>query len=262
MVDLIGLRDPMEQWLAQVRATVPKYCDVDLSLDYTGITISPVSADGVPAEWVTAEGSDPRTRIVYLHGGAWVAGSPVSHWPITATLARLSRSSILVMDYRLAPEHRFPAGLNDCVKAYNWALANGPESAILGRTGQDTAGKMAIVGDSAGGNLSAATSVRLAASGGRMPDRLALIAGTLDHVSIWDRIGADDLICVPQALEFPVDASLEQTQSAVDPEVSPVFPLRLYSESFLRHCCRSARSRHWPSTARVSRLALRKRGFE
>jgi acetyl esterase/lipase len=230
--DLTGITAPRAQWLAQVRTTVPGYCGVGPQIDYDGVTITPVSADGVPAEWVTAEGADGRRRIVYFHGGAWAAGSPMSHRPISATLARLSGASILMVDYRLAPEHRFPAGLEDCVAAYNWALTNGPDSAATGRAGLDEPERICIAGDSAGGNLSAATCVRLAATGGRMPDRLALIAGTLDQISMWDRIGIDDLICVWEALQYSVDHYLRPGQSPANPEVSPVFAPESLLEKF------------------------------
>jgi acetyl esterase/lipase len=80
-----------------------------------------------------------------------------------------------------------------------------------------------VGGDSAGGNLAAATGVRLAMKGGRMPDRMVLIAGTLDHVSMWDRVGIDDLICTKEALTFSVEYYLPPSHSAADPLVSPVF---------------------------------------
>jgi acetyl esterase/lipase len=222
-VDLSGLDAPDQQWLATVRRTVAEYGDAGAPDTFDGITFTPVAANGVPAEWVTAEGADNARRIVYCHGGGWVAGSPKSHKALAATLARLSGASLLMVDYRLAPEHRFPAGLDDCVAAFEWALTNGPLSGTTGRQGSDRCERIALAGDSAGGNLAAAACVRQARSGGRMPDRLVLIAGTLDHVSMWDRVGLDDLICTPDALAFSVQHYLSAGNSAADPEISPVF---------------------------------------
>ncbi len=223
-VDLSRTNGPEEAWLAQLRTTVPAYGRIGPETDLDGVVFTPVSADGVRAQWVTAEGADPARRLVYFHGGAWAAGSPFdSHKAFSATLAKLSGISILMVDYRLAPEHRFPAGLEDCVKAYAWALTNGPTSERTGLAGRDPARRISIAGDSAGGNLAAATCVRLATSGQRMPDRLALIAATLDQVSMWDRVGVDDLICTEDSLTFSVHYYLPPGVSAGDPEVSPAF---------------------------------------
>lgn len=212
---------PQEAWLAQLRTTVPAYGGAYSDIDLSGVTFTPVSADGVRAQWVTAEGVDATRRIVYFHGGAWAAGSPFdSHKTFSATLARQSRAAILMVDYRLSPEHRYPAGLDDCVKAYEWALVNGPTTQ---KAGQDPVARISVGGDSAGGNLAAATCVRLATTGRRMPDRLALIAATLDQVSMWDRVGVDDLICTNESLSFSVHYYLPPGVSPADPEVSPAF---------------------------------------
>ncbi|MEJ0026978.1 MAG: alpha/beta hydrolase [Rhizomicrobium sp.] len=222
-VDLSGIGDPQRQWLTAMRATLSRYGDVGPAVSLEGITFAPVVANGVAAEWVTAEGASQARRIVYIHGGGWSGGSPLDYRPLSATLARLSGASILMVDYRLAPEHPFPAGLEDCVKAFDWALANGPASGKAGLAGRDPAERISVAGDSAGGNLSAALCVRLAERGARMPDRLVLIAGTLDNVSMSERIGLDDPVCTPEVLSFSVSSYLSSSQSAADPLVSPVF---------------------------------------
>jgi acetyl esterase/lipase len=231
-VDLSGITDPKRQWLTAMRATLPRYGDVGPVVSLEGITYTPVIANGVPAEWVTAEGANNARRIVYIHGGAWTGGSPLDYRAVSATLARLSGASILMVDYRLAPEHRFPAGLDDCVSALEWAFVNGPATEKAGLAGRDPAERVSVAGDSAGGNLAAATCVRQAAAGARMPDRLVLIAGTLDNVSMSERIGIDDLICTPEALSFPVEFYLAPTHSAADPQVSPVFAATELLEKF------------------------------
>jgi len=237
-VDLTGVTAPDRQWLATVRRTVANYGDIGPPIDLAGVTSTGVIANGVPAQWVTAEGASNARRIVYIHGGGWAAGSPDSHKALAATLARLSGASILMVDYRLAPEHRFPAGLEDCIAAFEWALRNGPFSDGTGSAGHDASERIVLAGDSAGGNLAAATCVRQARTGARMPDRLVLIAATLDHVSMWDRIGLDDLICTPEALACSVVNYLPASHSAADPEVSPVFApteiLRKYPPTLLQ----------------------------
>jgi len=80
--------------------------------------------------------------ILYMHGGGYVAGSRATHRPITAALARLTRRRVLSLDYRLAPEHRFPTALDDALAAYRWLLWQG--------SAPDT---VALAGDSAGGGL-------------------------------------------------------------------------------------------------------------
>jgi len=231
-VDLAGITDPKLQWLTTMRGTLARYGDVGPEVGLDGVTFTPVSAGGVAGEWVTAEGASNARRIVYLHGGAWCGGSPLGYRAFSAALARLSRASLLMVDYRLAPEHPFPAGLDDCVKAFEWALVNGPLSGKAGRADRDPAERISLAGDSAGGNLSAATCLRLAAAGARMPDRLALISGTLDNVAMPERIGADDPICTPQALAFPVAYYLTPPHSAADPLVSPVFAPTSLLEAF------------------------------
>ncbi|WP_116364342.1 alpha/beta hydrolase [Parahaliea mediterranea] len=106
----------------------------------------PVDEGGVRGEWVLAPGCRPDQRLLYIHGGAWVAGSPLSHRSITDKLSALSGCAVLSLDYRLMPEHRRLDGIEDCRRAYQWLRANGPQ-------GPAPATFMAVGGDSAGGNL-------------------------------------------------------------------------------------------------------------
>jgi epsilon-lactone hydrolase len=221
--DLSSIPDPKLQWLTAMRGTLSRYGDVGPAVSLEGITYTPVMANGVRAEWVTAEGASNSRRIIWIHGGGWAAGSPLDYRAVSATLARLSGASILMVDYRLAPDNPFPAGLDDCVVAYKWALLNGPSSELANLSGKDVAGQISIVGDSAGGNLSAATCIRLISDNVRMPDRLVLIAGTLDNVSMLQRIGIDDPICTQQSLTLCVEFYLTAAHTSIDPLVSPAF---------------------------------------
>ncbi len=106
-----------------------------------GLSLSPVRAGSVRGEWVAPQ--NPGEGVIfYLHGGGYVSCSPATHRPITAALARLSRLRVFAPDYRIAPEDRFPAALDDAVAAYQWLLEQGaPASAV------------SFAGDSAGGGL-------------------------------------------------------------------------------------------------------------
>lgn len=107
----------------------------------------PADANGVPAEWVIAPGVDTSRRVLYIHGGAFFAGSPNSHRTVTSRYSEVARAAVLAIDYRLIPENPRMAGIEDCRTAYRWILENGPE-------GPAFASRMFISGDSAGGNLS------------------------------------------------------------------------------------------------------------
>ncbi|PCM43488.1 alpha/beta hydrolase [Marinobacter sp. ANT_B65] len=104
------------------------------------------SANGSPkGEWVMAPGSEPNRRILYIHGGSWIAGSPKSHRTITDRLSRLANASVFALDYRLMPENRYLDGIIDCRQAYLWILGNGPD-------GKAAADFLVVAGDSAGGS--------------------------------------------------------------------------------------------------------------
>jgi monoterpene epsilon-lactone hydrolase len=101
-----------------------------------------VSASGVNAEWISAPGASADRVILYLHGGGYVVGSINTHRAMVSRIARASNARALAIDYRLAPEHPFPAAVEDTIAAYRWLLAQGYKP-----------GRIVIAGDSAGGGL-------------------------------------------------------------------------------------------------------------
>ena len=105
--------------------------------------------DRMPCEWVVAPGADPDLRLLYLHGGGYVSGSGANYLPLAAHISTAAQCAVLLPDYRLAPEHRFPAGLEDCIRAHEWMIACGPY-------GPAPAMATFIAGDSAGGGLTLA----------------------------------------------------------------------------------------------------------
>jgi epsilon-lactone hydrolase len=107
---------------------------------------TPVTAGGVPAEWISAAGAADDRVILYVHGGGYVMGSIATHREVVARLSKASGARGLALDYRLAPEHPFPAAVDDAVAAYRWLLAQNIKSANI-----------VVAGDSAGGGLTVAT---------------------------------------------------------------------------------------------------------
>jgi len=106
------------------------------------IRSEPVSANGVPAEWILPLGTQPARVVLFLHGGSFNSGSIVSHRTLAGNVALAAEARALLIDYRLAPEHPFPAAIEDSLAAYEWLLT------------QRIAPKQLIVaGDSAGGTL-------------------------------------------------------------------------------------------------------------
>jgi sialidase-1 len=119
-----------------------------------GVQLTKLKVGDVPCEWVMTPDADPDVRLLYLHGGGWVSGSGGNYLPLAAEISLAARCAVLLPDYRLAPEHPFPAGLDDCVAAHQWLVANGP-------SGPGAAKATFIGGDSAGGNLTLATLLAL-----------------------------------------------------------------------------------------------------
>lgn len=120
-------------------------------------------------EWHTPADTAPRRTLLYLHGGSFVAGSPQAFRPLAAWIAARSRARLIALDYRLAPEHPFPAALDDAVAAVRALYALGVDAQALG-----------IVGDSAGGALALATLLALRDAGDPLPAAAALISPITD----------------------------------------------------------------------------------
>ena len=120
-------------------------------VEYTvGAVAESVDAGGVMAEWITAPDARSDRVVVYLHGGGYIMGSVNSHRDMCERLSKEARARVLALDYRLAPEHPFPAAPDDSEAAARW-LASSPEE-----LGREITG-LVISGDSAGGNLTIVT---------------------------------------------------------------------------------------------------------
>lgn len=135
-----------------------------------GVTAEDVTIAGRPARWHRPDGGDARRATLYLHGGAYVSGSLESHREVCARLAISTGAPVLALDYRLAPEHPLPGGLDDAVAAYRW----------LTSAGGIAPANAAIAGDSAGGGLTMATLVALRDAGDALPGAAAVISPWVD----------------------------------------------------------------------------------
>ena len=121
-------------------------------------TVTPVDAGGVRAEWTATPGAAAERAVLYVHGGGYVIGSLASHRHLVAEIGRASGARVLALDYRLAPEHPFPAPIEDTLAGYRYLLDQGLAPAHI-----------ALAGDSAGGGLVAAALVAIRDAGLAQP---------------------------------------------------------------------------------------------
>jgi monoterpene epsilon-lactone hydrolase len=129
-----------------------------IGLTHRKVNVKPVIAASVYSEWLIPPEAPPDRALLYIHGGAWFMGSTNTHRGLVSHIAYESRIRALSINYRLAPEHPFPAGLEDCETAYEWLQQNGIP-----------AGNIIVAGDSAGGNLTLALLVALRDAGKLLP---------------------------------------------------------------------------------------------
>ncbi len=186
----------------------------------------PVDAAGVPAEWVLAPGADSSKRVLYIHGGAFMAGSRRSHRNITNRFSEMTGAVVLAIDYRLMPENRRRDGIADCRTAYRWILENGPD-------GASPPAHLVVSGDSAGGNLSLSLVAWARDAGLRAADAVVAFSPTVDgsysSPSIRRNVSSDimlgplfgPLLKIPQAIRAWLYL-FEFRFNPANPVVSPV----------------------------------------
>lgn len=134
-----------------------------------GLRVEPSREPHLKGEWLVPVDVAPRRTLLFLHGGGYVAGTPRAFRPLAAWIAAQARARVISLDYRLAPEHPFPAALDDAVAAVRALYALGTDPHALG-----------LVGDSAGGGLALATCLALREAQERLPAALALISPLTD----------------------------------------------------------------------------------
>jgi len=184
------------------------------SLRARGVRRDRVRDGSVHGEWLTPR--DPGAGVIlYVHGGGFVACSPATHRPISAALARLSRRRVLSLDYRRAPEHRFPAAVDDVFAAYRWLLLSG----IADPT------RIAVAGDSAGGGLALALVLQARAAGLPLPACVVGFSPWTDLAGESPSVRTNDGRCVMFRTENIAQFAAVYLGGAspLEPSASPVY---------------------------------------
>lgn len=177
-------------------------------------------------EWVLTANASSKRRMLYIHGGAWSAGSPKSHRAITDRLAQVAKASVFVVDYRLLPEHSYMDGLQDCQQAYRWLLDNGPD-------GKESADFMIIAGDSAGGTHT-----------------LVLLAWIRDQ----KLTAPNAAIAFSPATDLMLKSLRNRAGVANDPVLGPIVQKLIWMPEWLLWCGLALTMRSLPSNPLVSPL--------
>ncbi len=177
------------------------------------VTSSPVVANGVSAAWITAPGAAEDRAVLFLHGGGYIMGSLNTHRDLMGRISRAAGTRVLGLDYRLAPEHPFPAAVDDTVAGYQFLLDQGLSPA-----------RLAIAGDSAGGALTLAALIAGRGAGLPMPAAAVCLSPFLDLEGTGESITtrADvDPIATPEVIDVWAKAYL----AGADPRTPLANPL-------------------------------------
>jgi acetyl esterase/lipase len=179
------------------------------------VTLTPVDIDGIPGEWSTVPGSDASRALLFFHGGGYCSGSIVSHRRMVSEAGRASGVRTLAVGYRLAPEHPFPAALEDAMTAWHFLRHQGI-----------AAQHIVIGGDSAGGGLSLSVAFQLRDANEELPACLWLVSPwtdlTLSGSTLASKEAVDPLIHTSYLSEL-AEAYLGSTTERRNAQVSALF---------------------------------------
>ncbi|MFW9785577.1 MAG: alpha/beta hydrolase, partial [Candidatus Heimdallarchaeota archaeon] len=178
------------------------------------VIIKQVNADGVPAEWEIVTNPTNDKVILYFHGGGYIMGSPDATRMISVRLGKVTKMRILSVDYRLAPDHPYPEGLEDCITSYKWLLTQGidPKNII-------------ISGDSAGGYYTLITLVHLRNKGIPLPAGAIVFSPATDLAMTGDSFyknAPTDPVLADLGIYWWVECYLAG-EDPFSPEVSPLY---------------------------------------
>lgn len=191
-----------------------RQAQLDQRLGRLPATVHREPAKGIAAHWIGTSDAAPRRVILYLQGGAFIARSPAAHAAMVYPWCEALRARALMVDYRLAPEHPFPAALDDCEAAYGWLLQQG-----------HAASDIVLAGDSAGGNLALALMHRLRVAGTPLPACAVLLSPfvdfTLSSPSLCGNAARDPVFTL--AFATAIRALYAAPEHYLDPRVSPLF---------------------------------------
>ena len=161
------------------------------------VKCEPVDVGGVPAEWISTPGVVNHQVILYLHGGGFIAGSIATHRDLAQRISRVSKTRILLIDYRLAPEHPYPAAFEDVLTAYRWLID----------VEKITPNNLIIAGDSAGGGLTVGGLIRMRDEGIPLPAAAVCLSPGIDPTgsgeSFKTKVDVDPFIS-PEMFKFMV----------------------------------------------------------
>jgi acetyl esterase/lipase len=178
-----------------------------------GLHIEQNELGGIPVEWIVPDGAENAPVLFHLHGGGYVLGKPNGSRPFTTAFALKSRSRVVSVDYRLAPENPFPAAVDDSVAAYRALLEKMP------------AGHIAIGGESAGGGLAVCTMLAARAQSLPLPSSAVLISPWVDLTCTADTFNTKayvDPLLTRRALREMADAYVPEVSARL-PLASPLF---------------------------------------
>lgn len=199
--------------IAEIRRHTAKM-DARIGRRAPPIAVEPVVIEGVPAMWFGTPELADKGVLLYLHGGAWCLHLPQVYRRLMTSLSLLTGMRVLLVDYRLAPEHPFPGGIDDCFAVYRWLVEHGYAER-----------RFALAGDSAGGGLSLVTMMRARDALFPLPDCAALLSPATDLTFSGPsvRYNADtDPVFAPAAIDLLPDVYCPG-QDRVNPLISPLF---------------------------------------
>lgn len=217
---------PIEAVIAQIRAVYGKWGRTTpvetMRRDWDDLfrgraapmPVYQVDAGGVPGEWISAIGDLPDRVILYLHGGGFRLGSIDSHRDLAQRLSRAADARVLAINYRLCPEHRFPAPLEDALAAYRWVLGQGISPA-----------RIAIAGDSAGAGLAVSMMLAAKAQGLALPGAVVLMSAWTDMETTgrsYETLAARDPIHRRAMILVLAKGYVGEAGNPKDPLASPI----------------------------------------
>jgi acetyl esterase/lipase len=173
----------------------------------------PVDIEGIPGEWIRPAGSMDKRVILFTHGGGYISGSITDHRGVVAKMVNLCQIGALLFEYRLAPEHPFPAAVEDSVAAYRWLLSQGfkPEQIVL-------------AGDSAGGGLALALLLALKEKGIAQPAGAVAISPWTDLLSTGESYQTNAKVCLsPEGTWIAFGDHYADGQDKGHPLISPLY---------------------------------------
>jgi epsilon-lactone hydrolase len=214
-------RDLLAAWTADPEATIEDFRRIfeeflgDLAVP-GGAAFEPVDAGGVPAIWASAPGAASDRVVLHFHSGGYVLGSANGYRSYGAHLSTATGARVLIVDYRLAPEHPHPAAIDDALAAYRWVLAQGISPASV-----------ALSGDSAGGGLVLALLQALRDAGDELPAACVSLSPWADFKlageSMKTNADKDPLVPGPDLLAMMVPMVIGEDGDPGNPRVSPLY---------------------------------------